>query len=185
LIHGASLIDHRSPIGDRWGGYYVTGVDGPARHMGNAMVTDENDPQSMVTAATLKLASLERLFDTRNYLSPYSDVAALMVFDRQMHMTNLITRVGWEIRAAQYDAQQNRPTNLERLLREVTEEFVDYLLFVDEAPLSGSIQSSTGSGKVSSGFAGRFAAQGPQDHSGVRCETWTSHGVCCVTHAAI
>jgi hypothetical protein len=167
LIFGGFLIDHRSPIEDRWGGYYVTGVKGTVRHMGNAMLTNEDKPQSMVTATTLKLASLESKFDTRNYLSPYSDVGALMVFDHQMHMSNLITRVGWEIRAAQYDAQHSRDVDLAPLLRETAEEFVDYLLFIDEAPLSGAIEGASGSsGKVSPGFAGKFAAQGPRDGKG-------------------
>jgi hypothetical protein len=167
LIFGGSLIDHRSPIEDRWGGYYVTGVNGTVRHMGNAMLTDEDYPHSMVTATTLKLASLESKFDTRNYLSPYSDVGSLMVFDHQMHMSNLITRLGWEIRAAQSDAQHSRLADLSPLLRETAEEFVDYLLFIDEAPLSGAIEGASGSsGKVSSGFPGKFAAQGPRDGKG-------------------
>jgi hypothetical protein len=158
LILGASVIDHRSPMEERWGGYYATGVDGPVRHLGNAMVTDEDHPQSMVTAETLKLASLHNKVNTGNYLSPYSDAAALMVFDHQMHMSNLITRVGWEIRAAEYDAKHYRPTDLAALLREAAEEFVDYLLFVDEAPFPGPIQSPAGSReKGSSGFGGKFA----------------------------
>ena len=35
---GSFMIDHRSPLEQRWGGWYVTGTHGAARHMGNAMV---------------------------------------------------------------------------------------------------------------------------------------------------
>lgn len=159
LILGGSLVDHRTPIEERWGGYYVTGASGAVRHMGNAMVTGDGNPQSMVTAATLKLVSLESKFDTGNYLSPYSDAGALMVFNHQMYMQNLITRVGWEIRAAQYEAEQNHSVDVAALLRETAEEFVDYLLFVDEAPLPRPISTA-------SIFAGKFAAQGPRDRKG-------------------
>ena len=37
------------------------------------------------------------------YLSPYSDIAALLVFNHQMHMMNLLTRIGWEARAGLHD----------------------------------------------------------------------------------
>jgi hypothetical protein len=170
LIFGGSLaVDHRTPIEDRWGGYYVTGVTGAIRHLGNATFTDADldNPHSVLTAKTLKLASLAREFNTGNYLSPYSEVAALMVFDHQMYMQNLITRVGWEIRAAQYDAQHKQPVDMAGLLREAAQEFVDYLLFVDEAPLPSAIASPSGSsGGASSAFARRFAAQGPHDRNG-------------------
>ena len=155
LILGGSQVDHRTPFEDRWGGYYVTGSTGAIRNMGNAVITDEDHPEAMVTAATLKLASLETRFDTSHYLSPYSDAAALMVFDHQMHMMNLITRVGWEIRAAHYDKR----ADLAELLREASEEFVDYLLFLDEAPLSAPLEDT-------STFAGEFAAKGPRDRQG-------------------
>ena len=44
-------------------------------------------------------------------------------------------------------------------MHSAAEEFVDYLLFVDEAPLDGKIRGS-------SGFAEKFASQGPQDSKG-------------------
>lgn len=169
IFGGSSAVDHRTPIEERWGGYYVTGVTGSIRHLGNAMFADDDDnhPEAVVTAATLKMASLGGEFDTRNYLSPYSDAAALMVFDHQMHMQNLITRFGWEIRAAQYQAQHIQSVEVSTLLRDAAEEFVDYLLFIDEAPLSGGIADASGSaGKRSSAFARKFASQGPRDGKG-------------------
>jgi len=43
--------------------------------------------------------------------------------------------------------------------RELAPELVDYLLFVDEQPFTAAV-------KGSSGFAERFAAEGPKDHRG-------------------
>jgi hypothetical protein len=157
IIFGGPTPDHRTPVEDRWGGWYVTGSVGTTRHMGNAMLTGD-DPKSMVTAATLNVSSLQGKIETGNYLSPYSDVAALMVFDHQMYMMNLITRVGWEARTAAYDREHKRP-NYSAPLADAAAELVDYLLFVDEAPLKDRMQGS-------SGFAEKFAAVGPRDSKG-------------------
>jgi len=158
LILGGNITDHRSPFEERWGGWYVTGTMARGRHMGNAMLTDAEHPESMITPQTLRLKSLQGKFDTNAYLSPYSDIAALLVFDHQMYMTNLITRVGWETRIALYEgARPNRALN--ELLRESANELVDYLLFIDEAPLPGPVHGT-------SGFAEKFAGQGPWDSRG-------------------
>jgi hypothetical protein len=164
LTMGGFLIDHRSPIEDRWGGYYVTGATAAVRHLGNAMATDEAHPLSMVTPKTLQVGSLETRFDTGHYLSPYSDVGALMVFDHQMYMTNLISRVGWEARAAAYDAAHGERVDTVLVLRESAQEFVDYLLFLDEAPLPKPIQSAAM--LRASAFAKTFTGQGPFDRKG-------------------
>jgi hypothetical protein len=161
LIFGSSLVDHRTPVEERWGGYYVTGVTGGVRHMGNAIVTDEENPKSMITSETLRLRSLEGKFDTTHYLTPFSDAGALMVFNHQMHMSNLITRVGWEVRAAEY----NRSPDLPGLLQEAAQEFVDYLLFADEAPLPGSLEHGSPP-KPDAGFREKFASEGPRDRKG-------------------
>lgn len=157
LILGGFTTDHRSPFEERWGGWYVTGAMLHGHHMGNAMLADPDHPEAMITAQTLHVASLQNKFDTNAYLSPHSDIAALLVFDHQMYMTNLITRVGWEVRCALYDKASNR--ELAALLRESAQELVDYLLFIDEAPLPGPVHGT-------SGFAEKFAAEGPFDSHG-------------------
>jgi hypothetical protein len=148
LVLGGFNTDHRSPLEERWGGWYVTGTTGAARHMGNVML-DADEPAA---GETLRLQSLEGEFDTRGYLSPYSDVVALMVFNHQIRMTDLITRVGWEARAASAGKRG-------QLLRDAAKELVDYMLFVDESPLSGRIRGT-------SGFTEKFAAEGPRDGHG-------------------
>ena len=153
LIYGGGFPDHRTPLEERWGGWYVTGAGPGVRHMGNALLVDRDQPKSVVNSQPL--ASLEGKFPVTRYLSAHSDVAALLVLDHQTHMSNLITRLGWETRVA---AAEKRPY-YSRALAEGAQEFVDYLLFVDEAPLKGPV-------KGASGFAAKFSAQGPRDSKG-------------------
>jgi hypothetical protein len=160
---GGFVTDHRSPLKERWGGWYVTGRHGDQRHLGNAFARDRERPTSLDTENTQNVMDLKSRFDTGAFLAGTSDIVALMVLEHQSHMTNLITRVGWETRMAlQSQALMNRllkepadtvSESTERRIRSAAEEMVDYLLFVEEAPLAAPIQSS-------SRFAETFAAQG-------------------------
>jgi hypothetical protein len=149
LVLGGFGTDHRSVFAERWGGWYVTGVTGAIQHLGNRMIAGD-EPETNLPA--VHLDTLKGKFDTGAYLSPYSDIAALMVFDHQIRMTDLITRIGWEARAA---APARRPP----IIQEAAKEFVDYLFFVDEAPIAGKMRGA-------SGFTERFATQGPRDRQG-------------------
>jgi hypothetical protein len=153
---GSYDADDRTPFRRRWGGWYVTGTHGSMRHMGNAIVTRGETPETMISDKTLNRTSLDDVFDARGYVSAHSDIAALMVFQHQVHMTNLVTRIGWEARLAAYDHRIDLTRNP---LRDVITELVDYALFVDEEPLTAAI-------KGTSGFAETFAAQGPADGRG-------------------
>ena len=91
-----------------------------------------------------------------------------MVFDHQMHMMNLLTRIGWEARVAAFEERttsaQRVVTNGEQTDQRVSMtaaavEVVDYMLFTEEAPLAGLIRGSTA-------FATKFEAQGPRDRAG-------------------
>jgi hypothetical protein len=77
-----------------------------------------------------------------------------MVFEHQVRMMNLITRAGWETRIA---LAENHA--LTQRARTALNELVDYMLFVDEAPLRGEIAGT-------SGFAQVFSARGPRDRNG-------------------
>jgi hypothetical protein len=138
------FVDHRLPIDERWGGWFVTGKQVPARHMGNQPMMQPTPRKGPVQ----KLATVEGEFDTARYLAHTSDIAALLVFDHQVHATNLITRLNWEARAG-------TPARVD----EAASELVDYLLFVDEAPIPGRVEGA-------SGFAEAFAAMGPRDSKG-------------------
>lgn len=154
---GNFLTDHRSPMAERWGGWYVTGETGAIRHMGNAVVTDGSKPESPVTDQILNLASLAGRLDTNAYLSPYSDIVALMVFEHQMHMMNLLTRIGWQ---ARYLLRNGNVRDIGvNGLGDSAKDLVDYMMFVDEPPLLNKIEGT-------SGFAEKFSNEGPHDSRG-------------------
>lgn len=155
-----AAIDHRTAIGERWGGWYVTGkaADG---HLGN--IPQPDGIESARRNPGPRLDTVREQFDTRGYLSPLSDIVALMVLDHQAQMMNLITRMDWEARVAFGDrasaaGTESTPPVPERV-REAAVALVDYLLFVDEAPLSGPIEGAAG-------YRTRFEALGPRDGMG-------------------
>ena len=147
------VTDHRLPVKQRWGGWYVTGKEESVVHLGNGTIADTDHPEGMESKFAPE--SLNSRFDTNLYLSRYSDIVALMVFDHQMRMMNLLTRMNWE---ARYGLYEHLPS-LSTRLKEAANEFVDYLLFVDEAPIEAPIHGS-------SGFAEKFSAQDPRDQRG-------------------
>ena len=146
----AYTTDQRTPFEARYGGWYVLGEHHGTRHMGNAVVHDQNDLRGMVTPETTHLMSLEGKFDMTGYLTPYSDLVSLLVLEHQVEMMNLITRIGWESRVG---ADAGRP------LSEAAAEFVDYMLFIDEAVLPGPIKGVAGYEKA-------FEAAGIRDRKG-------------------
>ncbi len=149
-------MDHRTPIEDRWGGWYVTGAQVPAKHIGNVPVL--HVPRSYVRADVApKLTTASQAFDTAPYLTPHSDVAALMVLNHQTHMTNLLTRLGWQSRIAMHDDPKS--TSLPTHVRDTARELADYMLFADEASLASPIRGT-------STFAQDFPSKGPRDGKG-------------------
>ena len=160
--------DHRSRLEDRWGGWYVTGSHGGVAHMGNVEVEAVEDPHATFGVVPPVVESMEGRFDLDGFPTPYSDIVALMVLEHQAHMTNLITRIGWEARRVEHragmvaPADRGRSTDDGRFLEIVEEaavELVDYLLFVDEAPLPPGVAGG-------SGFTEMFSARGPRDGRG-------------------
>lgn len=148
--------DHRTPIEDRWGGWYVTGTQVPRRHLGNVPVL--HVPKSYVRAdAAPVLQTGSAAFNTSAYPTPHSDIVALLVLNHQTHMMNLLTRLGWTSRIAAHEGQKSGPWR--QHASDLVQELVDYMLLVDEAPFPSPIRGS-------SGFAKEFAAKGPRDRKG-------------------
>jgi hypothetical protein len=147
---GNEVVDHRLPISKRWGGWYVTGHDVTVASRGNLMMRDETDEDLLMAPKAIAANTLQGKFDLDGYLTPYSDIVALMVLDHQLRMMNLLARISWETRAA--EGKPDAKTVIDAAAREV----VEYMLFVDEAPLPAPIEGS-------SGFAERFSARGPKD----------------------
>ncbi len=148
------VTDHRSPFDQRWGGWYVTGNHGGARHIGNVPVMPVDKGKGTITPGNRAVESLAGLLDLDGIPTPYSDVVSLLVLNHQTHMTNLIIRLGWEARVAERDGAADTSR-----VEKAAADLVDYMLFVDEAGLLGPV-------KGTSGFAERFAALGPADSRG-------------------
>ncbi|HUP39230.1 MAG TPA: hypothetical protein VM115_03850 [Vicinamibacterales bacterium] len=149
-------VDHRTPIEDRWGGWYVTGAQVPAKHLGNVPVL--HVPKSYVRADVApKFTAVSEAFDAAAHLTPHSDVVAMMVLNHQTRMTNLLTRLGWQSRIAAHEAP--KAVALPAHVRDTAIELVDYMLFVEEAPLPTPVRGL-------SSFTNDFPAKGPRDSKG-------------------
>jgi hypothetical protein len=132
----AIITDHRTAFADRWGGWYVNAAHGEQPDRANSVAPDPAEP-----------AALEKLtvkFNSLGYLTPLSDIVALMTFEHQTQMTNLITRLGWESRIG------GEPD---------IEPMVAYMLFADEARLREPVEGA-------GGFTKTFPLRGPRDRRG-------------------
>lgn len=154
----AKLTDHRSPLEERWGGWYVTGTHGEMRHLGNAVGHEPDHPELLdVGRTTLNLTSLAKRFDPAGYLSQVSDIVALMTLEHQTRMSDLMIRVGWEARVLEHDGAGDTPARAR--FDSDLEALVTYMLFAEEAPLEDRIQGV-------STFTKTFPERGPRDQQG-------------------
>lgn len=169
LSAGSHRINHTSPFENRWGGWYVTGTHGQQKHRGNLIVRGSGDPEKIDNAAGQNVESLEDYFDTSKYLSPHSDLVALMVLEHQAEGHNLLTKANFEARFALHheaalkkalgETDDRRWDSTISRIRSAGEPLVRYLLFSEEAPLTSQIRGT-------SGFAEEFTVRGPVDSQG-------------------
>lgn len=150
---GLSVVDHRTPIEDRWGGYYVTGYHGNQAHRGNLIGQAAFDKQATKPNFKGDVTDLSSFFDVDRYPGTNSDIVALMVLEHQTHMHNFITRLRDEtaLKMAAY-GHIHYVTN-------VAESFLKYMLFSGEAPIKSEIRGN-------SDFMKEFQALGPFDNKG-------------------
>ena len=157
---GFTAIDHRLPLEQRWGGWYVTGKTGTQTHMGNAVARDPENPKELDMSNSLNITSLAGRFNPEGYMSMTSDLVALMVLEHQTRMTNLIVRIGWETRVAQYGKPDNIPdTASAASIDSGIDDFAAYMLFAEEAPLKEPVSGV-------STFTKTFPQRGPRDKQG-------------------
>ena len=138
----------QSPMNERWGGWYVTGTNGNQKHLGNTVLKTAASAFSEVPAAafarSFDVTDLSSRFDTARYLSPHSDIVALMVLSHQVEAQNLIA-----LASAKGETSP----------KEVGEPLVKAMLFAGASPLTAPVQGT-------SQFAAEFARQGPRDRRG-------------------
>jgi hypothetical protein len=158
---GNHLVDDRTPLQQRWAGWFVTGTTGRGRHLGNQMPPVTRDLDTQVPPLTTSVPSLPDAL--RGYPSQESDVVAHLVFDHQTRVINLMTRAGWQARLA--DAERRDTAAIaERAARVL----VDALLFVDEAPIPEGLAGSAD-------FQKAFTARGPANASGQSLRAFDLH----------
>ena len=137
-VRGGFVTDDRTPIEDRWGGWFISGS-----------LSQKNRGVAIGQGAELP-------FDPSRYLSPVSDVVALLTLEHQTRMTDLIVRIAWETRIAMADGKlAEEQSHLDAAI----DDMVGYMLFADEAPLIGPV-------KGASTFTTTFPARGPKDKQG-------------------
>jgi len=157
LNRSAVVTNDKSPFAERWGGWYVSGTHGNLRHMGNRFVREAPDSLGTIPEYSRKanlneganVTDLKARFDTKPYLSPHSDIVALMVLGHQTHIHNLITVATTNLK--------NDPT--EDALKDDAEHLVAAMLFSDAVALSGPVTGTTP-------FASDFSQRGPRDSQG-------------------
>lgn len=171
LASGTYRTDHTSPFKQRWGGWYVSGTHGKQSHLGNLIIrsTAKDAAENADNSAGQNLTSLTGLFRTSSYLTPHSDIVALMVLEHQVAAHNYITRANFETRAALfYEEGLNRELkqpaghrwdSTRSRIKSVGEALVKYLLFSGETELTERVTGV-------SGFAEEFTTHGPRDSHG-------------------
>jgi hypothetical protein len=165
LKAAALITNDQSPLRERWGGWYVTGTHGKQQHLGNTLVRARNEDVDdirkfigrMDLSSGANVTDLHAKFDTKEYLSPHSDIVALMVLGHQTHVHNLITSGVYEIRDAV--AQKYSADKMAEAVKDAGERIVRSMLFVGETRLTEPVRGT-------SGFAEEFVKRGPRDSKG-------------------
>jgi len=169
LSAGSRIVDHTTPIEQRWGGWYVTGTHGSQKHLGNMIVRGRDVQEPVDNSAGQNVNALKGRLNVNHYVSPHSDIVALMVLEHQVLVHNRIVKAGFDTRQAlSYDVMMNktlenpvgtRSESTTRRINSTGDRLVEALLFVDEAKLTEPIAGT-------SGYAEQFAAAGPRDSRG-------------------
>lgn len=156
------VTDHTSPIVERWGGWYVTGDHGNMNHMGNSVLAGSR----LDTRHSSNLSDLSDRIFTLDWLTPYSDIVALMVLEHQTQMHNTFTVGNFTVRQAVYENQQlagpsakTREKEFAQIVDGAAKNIVEFMLFLNESPLANEI-------KPSNRFAKIFSSRQPADGQG-------------------
>ena len=171
-------LGHETPPGARWGGWYVTGaVGGLAEkegHLGNIFTADPDHPDQLARSVGSDPRDLNGVIETPRYLAPSSDVVALLVFEHQARLHNLLTQANYEARLSlAHDAGRDDllpggissgpspglSAEAQYRIEQAGERLLDYMLFRHEAPLEGPVRGSNR-------FVADFARGGPRDRRG-------------------
>jgi hypothetical protein len=171
---GTFITTDRSPWRERWGGWYVTGSHGDQVHMGNLTLGEhvqalhsnlQEHVNHLDRTAGANVKDVTKKFDSARYLSPHSDIAALLVLTHQTNVHNLITRANYETRIAIFEkhisdeAQNLSSSQIPPSVRNAIEALVRAMLFTDETRLAEPVRGT-------SDFIEKFSLSRPRDRKG-------------------
>ncbi len=163
-------VSVRTPMAERWGGWYVTGRVGVA-HRGNGIaVRDERGGWQVAARTAADLREFAGEFRVADYLVPTSDVGALLALEQQAMVHNLLVRAMLQTRFLLENDRAMQAMLGEEGLREATLDLLDDLAaeVVAALLLAGEATVPEQSLAVAPRFAAEFAAQWPQAVDGVR-----------------
>ncbi|MCP5517630.1 MAG: hypothetical protein H7A45_10285 [Verrucomicrobiales bacterium] len=146
LRAGSFLIEHDTPISNRWGGWYVTGSTGSIPHLGNLTFDEPAETTQALPQAREETADPARRFPTETYLRATSDVLALLVLEHQVGMHNRLAEGSLRTRKWMHYQQSlqtelgepvsEQPTGTAlRVVQNEARRIVRHLLFAEEAAL--------------------------------------------------
>lgn len=169
LSAGGYRVDHTTPFEHRWGGWYVTGTHGAQAHLGNLIVRGPDIQEPVNNTKGQNVTDLAEYIDVDNFLTPHSDLVALMVLEHQTQVHNDLVRASFVTRQAlHHEAALNRELgepadhrwdSTHSRMRSGGDPLLKSLLMSGEAKLTDRIQGS-------SRFAEDFAQHGPRDSQG-------------------
>lgn len=143
------MTDDTTPFTDRYGGWYVTGQTGAMMHRGN--VTMDFSVSAEPPPGGLNVTDLSGKIDLAKYLSPGSDIVALLVLEHQVGVVNLINQAN--VRCGGKGGCESREA------QEVIAQLARYMTFTGAVPLPSPVTGS-------SGYAAAFTREGPRDAQG-------------------
>jgi hypothetical protein len=170
-LSGTDNTNDKTPLEQRWGGWYVSGRHGSQTHVGNIRIDDPKQLQQLGKHLRGNLPSLtnQNLFDTTPYLAPTSDIVALMVLEHQLTVQNQITYVKFKAPAVLARTKvlgvshnthwHELPAPGQRALTNMLNNLVKALSFVNAIPLTDAI-------KGDADFQASFEARSPRDAAG-------------------
>ena len=152
---GTIDVDQRTPIAERFGGWYVTGD--VFEHWGNRILPDAKTPQ--VTESS----DLSTIMRPGDYLAPDSDITAHLLLVHQTQTHNYIARAALEARKAiayrdeamaGYGGSEEMLQSVKRRIERPAEDLLEALLFAGEAKLPAPVRER-------SALAEAFSRRGP------------------------
>jgi hypothetical protein len=187
LVAGSKsyITDQESPLAERWGGWYVTNAALGHAGLANAAAPTQLIDSAHTDSGSASLAPLAPRYDSSSYLVASSDLVAQLVLAHQTQMHNLITLTNYKTRLALYAQSAHTDATAQNSgaaqsagaavpdasitdgaraqIQRPADQLVRYLLFVNEASLSGLDAQQVLAG---SPFARSFVQRGPRDSKG-------------------